>query len=108
MIGVLAAKKLVVRQGSATDRRQLSLALTSRGAQVFKGARDQARRHLAKQLVALGIDEHERICSGVTLLGEIFGTDARPDATGGSPKCSGATHTARNRAQRQNAFGRVI
>jgi DNA-binding MarR family transcriptional regulator len=78
MIGVLVAKKLVVRQGSKSDRRQLSLALTSRGAEAFKASRNQARKNLAEKLVSLGIEEHDRISSGLTLLGEIFGTDARP------------------------------
>lgn len=89
MIGVLVAKKLVVRQDSKNDRRQLSLALTSRGAEAFKAARDQAREHLAETLLSLGIEEHDRICGGLTLLGEIFGTDARPIVAADSSRVSG-------------------
>jgi len=81
MIGVLVAKKLVARQDSKSDRRQLSLTLTSRGAEAFKAARNQARRHLAEKLVALEIEEHDCISSGLNLLGVIFGTDARPIVT---------------------------
>jgi len=86
MIGVLVAKKLVVREGSKGDRRQLALALTARGTQVFTAAHDQARQQLAEQMVALGTDDHERICAGFQLLGEIFGTDARPLLTADTPR----------------------
>jgi len=81
MIGVLVAKKLVVRQDSKSDRRQLSLALTSRGAEAFKAAHNQARRRLAEKLAALEIEEHDSIGSGLKLLGVIFGTDARQIVT---------------------------
>ena len=78
MIGVLVAKKLVARQDSKSDRRQLSLALTSRGEEAFRAARSQARRDLAEKLAALEIEEHAHITNGLKLLGVIFGTDARP------------------------------
>jgi DNA-binding MarR family transcriptional regulator len=83
MIGVLVAKQLVARQDSKRDRRQLSLALTARGAEAFRAARHQARRHLAAKLVALGVEDREHICESLRLLGGIFGTDARAlDAVG--------------------------
>jgi DNA-binding MarR family transcriptional regulator len=78
MIGVLVGKKLVVRQDSAGDRRQLSLALTPRGAETLKVARDGAQEHLSEKLKILGPVDRDRICQGLELLGEIFGTDAGP------------------------------
>jgi DNA-binding MarR family transcriptional regulator len=83
MIGVLVAKKLVARQDSKSDRRQLSLALTRRGGEAFKAARNRAREHLAKKLESLGSDERNRIGDGLQLLGVIFGTDAQPAVAAG-------------------------
>jgi DNA-binding MarR family transcriptional regulator len=89
MIGVLVTKKLVARQDSKSDRRQVSLALTARGAEAFKAARNQAREHLGEKLLSLGIEEHGRICRAMELLGAIFGTDARPIVTVGTSRVFG-------------------
>jgi DNA-binding MarR family transcriptional regulator len=80
MIGVLVAKKLVVRQDSKGDRRQLSLALTPRGAETFKVARELAQEHLAQKLETLDPAQRQSICRALELLGGVFGSDARPTA----------------------------
>jgi DNA-binding MarR family transcriptional regulator len=86
MIGVLVTKKLVVRQNSEGDRRLLSLALTPRGAEALKVARDEAQEHLSQKLELLPAAQRNRICKGLELLGEVFGTDAGPILTVDLPK----------------------
>jgi DNA-binding MarR family transcriptional regulator len=78
MIGVLVNKKLVARQLSRGDRRQLALGLTARGAHALKAARHVAQKHLAEKLSSLDTQTRSQIQFALELLGNIFGTDARP------------------------------
>ncbi|MCX5659649.1 MAG: MarR family winged helix-turn-helix transcriptional regulator [Planctomycetota bacterium] len=68
----LIAKKLVVSRQGEKDRRQVSLLLTPRGAQVLEKARMNARELLATKVEHLSDAELKSIEEAMGLLGRIF------------------------------------
>lgn len=72
LIDGLVKQKLVSRQESTTDRRCLTLALTTAGASIVNSARESAQANLAKKLSNLPEVELEAICQAMQLLRPIF------------------------------------
>jgi MarR family transcriptional regulator for hemolysin len=72
LVDGLAKKELVIRQESASDRRCLSLALTSEGESIVNSARAGAQARLVEKLSCLSPDELETIHKGMELLRPLF------------------------------------
>jgi len=75
MIDGLVERKLVERRECDNDRRQVSLALTSRGAAIFHDSRRATQQQLAERLTGLSAAERKTVVEAMQLLSQIFGTD---------------------------------
>jgi DNA-binding MarR family transcriptional regulator len=76
MVDGLVAKKLIARQESSNDRRQVSLALTPRGMIAFRESRQATHRQLTQLLSVLTASQRQDIIQSMKLLAGIFGSDA--------------------------------
>ena len=72
LVDGLVKQKLVTRKTSTTDRRQLTLMLTSSGTSIVDSAIASARSNLAKKMEHLSNDELELISQTMQLLRPIF------------------------------------
>ena len=72
LVDGLVKQKLVLRQESKTDRRRLTLGLTSTGASIVNSSRANAQARLAKKLENLSVTELETIYQALQLLRPVF------------------------------------
>ena len=72
LVDGLVKQKLVTRKTSTTDRRQLTLMLTSSGTSIVDSAIASARSNLAKKMEHISNDELELISQTMQLLRPIF------------------------------------
>jgi len=72
LVDGLVKQKLIVRQESKTDRRRLTLGLTSIGLSIVKTARANAQANLAKKLESLSSTELDTIYQAMQSLRPIF------------------------------------
>jgi len=72
LVDGLVKQKLIVRQESKTDRRRLTLGLTSIGLSIVKTARANAQANLAKKLASLSSPELDTIYQAMQSLRPIF------------------------------------
>jgi DNA-binding MarR family transcriptional regulator len=105
MIDGLVCKKLVEREGSSKDRRQVSLALTPRGKSLFQESRLATQRQLSERLASLSAGERRTIVQANLALGQIFGTDANLSRAVES-QIPEATAVAGNAAVKKKGSGR--
>jgi DNA-binding MarR family transcriptional regulator len=84
MVDGLVTRKLVARKVSPKDRRQVSLALTARGASAFRASREAAAKQLSKQLDGLSTQQKRSVIDAMQILAGIYGADA--DAGPNGPK----------------------
>jgi DNA-binding MarR family transcriptional regulator len=75
MIDGMVAKKLVVRQACCNDRRQISLALTARGAAAFRASRQATQKQLSQRLKPLSEPQLHAVSQAMQVLSGIFGSD---------------------------------
>ena len=76
MIEGLVARGMIARHECTDDRRQISLALTPRGAGAFRTSRDYTRRQLKEMLSATPQRQQQMIIAGMNVLAGIFGSKA--------------------------------
>ncbi len=76
LIDALVVRKLVARRQCQSDRRQISLALTAKGAAAFADVRRDARRNLAQQLQGLSATKRNTVVQAMEILSDVFGSDA--------------------------------
>jgi DNA-binding MarR family transcriptional regulator len=76
MIDGLVARGMVARHECTNDRRQVSLALTPRGAGAFRTSRDFTRRQLTELFSATPQRQQQMIIAGMNALAGIFGSKA--------------------------------
>jgi len=72
LVDGLVKQKLIVRQESKTDRRRLTLGLSSTGLSIVKTARANAQANLAKKLASLSSPELDTIYQAMQSLRPIF------------------------------------
>lgn len=77
LVDGLTKQKLVTRKESTTDRRKLTLVLTSAGAELVDTARASARASLARKLKDLSEEELQTIQDAMQLLQPIFVTQTK-------------------------------
>ena len=72
LINGLVARALVTRQTTRTDRRRITLALTTRGAGVLEAARQDTQARLAEILAALSATERTSVVQAMQALRPVF------------------------------------
>ena len=77
LVDGLVKQKLIVRQESKTDRRRLTLGLSSTGLSIVKTARANAQANLAKKLASLSSPELDTIYQAMQSLRPIFVSQGR-------------------------------
>jgi len=77
LVDGLVKQKLILRQESKTDRRRLTLGLTSTGLSIVKTARANAQANLAKKLASLSSTELDTIYQAMQSLRPIFVSQGR-------------------------------
>ena len=77
LVDGLVKQKLILRQESKTDRRRLTLELTSTGLSIVKTARANAQANLAKKLASLSSGELDTIYQAMQSLRPIFVSQGR-------------------------------
>jgi len=77
LVDGLVKQKLILRQESKTDRRRLTLELTSTGLSIVKTARANAQANLAKKLASLSSTELDTIYQAMQSLRPIFVSQGR-------------------------------
>ena len=82
MVDGLVSRKLVVRKTCCDDRRQVELALTPRGAGLFRISRQATQRQLARQLAPLSEPQRQSVVEAMHILSEIYGADSDPKSNG--------------------------
>jgi DNA-binding MarR family transcriptional regulator len=82
IVSGLVSKGLIQRREHAGDRRQVELALTSRGAAAIETARRATRERLAKELESLSEAQRRELLRTMESLYEIFSADLRSDSNG--------------------------
>ncbi|MGD1276418.1 MAG: MarR family transcriptional regulator [Tepidisphaeraceae bacterium] len=82
MIDGLVGKKLVARQECCDDRRQISLALTARGAAAFHASHQATQRQMGQRLKVLSSTQRRAVIDAMRLLAGIFGADGLADRAG--------------------------
>lgn len=80
MVDALAARKLVTRRISPSDRRCVTLALTTRGRSRLESTHRAAQLRLAAILGALSAEERLAVVQAMDVLRPIFTPGRRPDA----------------------------
>jgi DNA-binding MarR family transcriptional regulator len=78
MVDGLVSRKLVIRKICANDRRQVSLALTARGASALRVSRKATQKQLSKQLSPLSTPQRQTVMDAMLLLAGIYGADTNP------------------------------
>ena len=68
----LVTRKLVTRQTHATDRRRMTLTLTTRGQTALQSSRAATRACLAKDLAALSDRQRDTITQALEILRPVF------------------------------------
>jgi DNA-binding MarR family transcriptional regulator len=76
MVEGLVSRKLVVRKICRDDRRQVSLALTARGASAFRDSRHATHKQLSKELSPLSTPQRQAVIDAMQVLAGIYGADA--------------------------------
>ena len=77
LVDGLVKEKLIVRQESKTDRRRLTLGLSSTGLSIVKTARANAQANLAKKLESLSSTELDTVYQAMQSLRPIFVSQGR-------------------------------
>lgn len=72
MVSCLVSRKLIRRDESSSDRRQVSLRLTREGQTILEGCRRMTRAALAEQLADFSDEEHEALDTVVRALKRVF------------------------------------
>jgi DNA-binding MarR family transcriptional regulator len=93
IVSGLVVRGLIHRREHADDRRQVELALTSRGAAAIETARRATREKLAKELESLSDTQRRELLGAMESLYEIFSADLRTGGNGqarnnGTPRMS--------------------
>ena len=77
LVDGLVKQKLISRQESTVDRRQLRLVLTPNGESIVNSAREGALANLTKIMSCLSDDELETIHRAMELLSPLFGSQGK-------------------------------
>jgi DNA-binding MarR family transcriptional regulator len=77
LVDGLVKQKLVIRQESKADRRQITLVLTEVGASIVNSARASAQANLTKKLGGLSDKELETVYLAMKLLHPIFANQGK-------------------------------
>jgi DNA-binding MarR family transcriptional regulator len=78
LVNGLVKRRLVTRQTHATDRRRMTLSLTTQGRQMLVAARQCTQTYLAEQLAQVPEAERTTINKAMALLNQIF-TQVSPE-----------------------------
>lgn len=96
LVDGMVERKLVIRRGSAGDRRRLKLRLTARGQAQMRAAHAFTEATIAARVSPLGGSELSAITHAMELLQRIFtvslAAEAGPGKTSASPNAHGGQH----------------